>query len=77
MSDPLIDHTIAARKHAQFIANAFADEARLSDHSFRRPAALYSSLIRHSQLAQVQYVVDNTTSTMPPGLDFQEIYLFK
>jgi hypothetical protein len=30
----LIDHSLVARKHAQYMANMIADETRLSSHTY-------------------------------------------
>ena len=34
LDDNILDHSIIARTHAQYIANLIADEARLSRHAF-------------------------------------------
>lgn len=75
-TDP-IDHTTNSRKHAQFIAKQIADEGRICTHSFTSKADLFPRLIRHSELANVQYSSASGASSMPKGLETQEIYFVK
>ena len=53
-----IDKSIPARHHAQFVANQIADEARLNNHKFELSDADYKKLIRHHELASVEYSED-------------------
>lgn len=58
LDNDLLDHTLIARKHAQYIANNIADEARLSSHEFSHPERVYERLVRHEKLVTVTYASD-------------------
>ena len=56
----LIDKTIPARHHAQFIANQIADEGRLNNHNHGKNLTeclerLQDKLIRNYKIVQVEY----------------------
>jgi hypothetical protein len=51
--DQLIDHSLVARKHAQYMANMIADETRLSNHSYSDPEHIFESLVRHEKLVSI------------------------
>jgi hypothetical protein len=73
----MLDHSIIARTHAQFIAMAIADEARLSTHSFADPEEVFTRLVRHSKLVQATYTSDriDSESLLPAGMRQAEIYV--
>ena len=52
----MIDHSIIARKHAQYISGLIADEARLSKHDFNDPEMIFERLARHEKLVSIRYV---------------------
>lgn len=49
----LIDHSLVARKHAQYMANMIADETRLSNHTYLNPEDIFESLARHQKLVSI------------------------
>ena len=53
-----IDKSIPARHHAQFVSGQIADEARLNNHKFELSEKDYEKLIRHHELASVEYSED-------------------
>jgi hypothetical protein len=76
----LIDHSIAARTHAQYIASQLHDEAAHCKHRFESYHFLQQMLIsRTGELADLEYATTQgeNTSNMPEGLDTQEVYLFR
>lgn len=74
--DPL-DRSIACRRHAQFIAKQFADEGRICEHEFKNKGELFQRLVRHQELANVEYTSHSGQSSLPTGLETQEIYFIK
>ena len=73
-----LDHSIVARTHAQAVANLIAEEARLSEHTFRLPEEVFERLIRHNKQASVSYtskVVSN--ESMPVGMTEHDIYILQ
>jgi hypothetical protein len=76
----LIDHSIASRAHAQYIANQLRDEAAHCTHRFTDYETLQGMLISQlGELADIDYATTrgDNTSNMPQGLESQEVYLFK
>lgn len=72
----LIDHSLVARKHAQYMANMIADETRLSNHSYSDPEHVFESLIRHEKLSFIKYTSTRPDQeTMPAGLEVSDVYL--
>jgi Tat protein secretion system quality control protein TatD with DNase activity len=53
-TDPL-DHTVEARTHAQFFAKQIGDEGRICTHAFSSKAEIFTRLIKHQELANVEY----------------------
>jgi alpha-acetolactate decarboxylase len=51
----VIDKSIPARHHAQFIAQQIADEARLNNHKFQDESSIFMKLIRHHKIASIEY----------------------
>ena len=60
LDNDVLDHSLVARTHAQYIANLIADEARLSSHEFSHPELVFQSLVRHEKLATIHYQSDRT-----------------
>lgn len=75
----LLDHSLVARTHSQFIANTIADEGRQSVHEFADPSSVYDKLIIHKPLMSVVYQNMDTdlSTTMPAGMSEHEIYLLQ
>ena len=76
----LIDHSIASRTHAQYIASQLHDEAAHCKHRFESYHFLQQMLIsKTGELADLEYTTTQgeNTSNMPEGLDTQEVYLFR
>ena len=76
----LIDHSIAARSHAQYIASQLHDEAAHCKHRFLDYDTLQRMLISQvGELADIDYTTTRgeNTSNMPQGLESQEVFLFK
>jgi hypothetical protein len=69
-----LDHSISARKHAQYIANQIADEAKLSSRSFPSTNDEFRKLIKHYELASVEYMSNSGRATMPVGLEKHDVY---
>ena len=74
--DPL-DHSIPARAHAQYIANHIAEEGKLSVTMFQQSKDVFRSLIRHHELASVEYASVTGKSTMPLGLEKYDVYFIR
>lgn len=70
LDDHILDHTLVARKHAQYIANLFADEARMSTHVFQDEEQIFERLVRHNKLVTVNYSSDdiNRGALTPAGM---------
>mmetsp|Transcript_23106 Transcript_23106/g.35803 ORF Transcript_23106/g.35803 Transcript_23106/m.35803 type:complete len:122 (+) Transcript_23106:1283-1648(+) len=86
--EEIIDKSIPARHHAQFIALQMADEGRLNDHRFDSTQEEYEKLIRGHKLATVEYVIDATQGkgnsnpslpsySTPKGLLKHDVYLIR
>ena len=76
----LVDHSIAARTHAQYIASQLHDEAGHCKHRFYNYNTLERMLISQvGELADIDYATTrgDNSSNMPEGLESQEVYLFK
>lgn len=69
----ILDHSIIARKHAQYMSGLIADEARLSRHDFSDPEMIFERLLRHEKLVSIRYV--SSTDSMPPGMTEFEVYM--
>ena len=41
LDNDVLDHSLVARTHAQYIANLIADEARLSSHEYDYPENVF------------------------------------
>jgi len=72
-----IDHSIVARHHAQEIASLIADEARMCDHYYSEPEAIFNSLIRHEKLVSISYESPMGNNPMPKGMNEYDIYLLQ
>jgi hypothetical protein len=53
--EEIIDKSIPARHHAQFIAQQIADETRLNNHKFLNESIIWKKLIRHHKIASIEY----------------------
>lgn len=73
----VLDHSIIARKHAQFIANTIAEEGRQCNHTFDLPESVFDQLVGHKDLVSVVYKnsSNDKLDTMPKGMAAHEIYL--
>ncbi len=68
-NDP-IDHSVAARNHAQFITNKMNREAHYNKNGFKDSETLNSLLIRSNyEIIQVEYTSILGKSSMPKGLE--------
>lgn len=79
LDEHVLDHTLVARKHAQYIAGLFADEARMSTHEFSDPEQIFESLVRHNKLVTVDYSSDdiNRGAMLPAGMRQSELYVLQ
>lgn len=79
--EEIIDKSIPARHHAQFISQQIADEGRLNTHEFSVSEEEYSNLIKHHKIATVEYTnISNKESKaffMPEGLKKHDIYIIE
>ena len=73
----IIDHSIAAREHAQFIANQIADEGRLCEQEFESMKEAFKYLIRHHEFASIEYQSFKDESLMPKGFEQHDVFLVK
>jgi hypothetical protein len=74
----IIDKSIPARHHSQFISNQIADEGRLSNHNFTVSEAQYTKLIRHHKIATVEYQSNEAVPyPMPKGLEKHDVYIIE
>lgn len=73
LDENILDHSIIARKHAQYISSLIADEARLSRHDFSDTEMIFERLVRHEKLVSIRYV--SSSSGMPPGMIDFEVYM--
>lgn len=71
----VLDHSIIARTHAQYIARTIADETRLNTHTF--PDDVFEHLVRHKKIASVTYFTDSLDrqSALPAGMTRHDVYL--
>lgn len=79
--EELLDKSIPARHHAQFIAHQIADEGRLSSHRFDEGTSISDHLITNHKLASVEYPVEEGDEhleyPLPRGLEKHDIYIIK
>lgn len=80
--EEIIDKSIMARHHAQFISHQIADEGRLNNHSLKGMNEFdCSRLIRQHKLAFIEYPQDvdelEQGIPLPKGLEKHEVYLIK
>ena len=70
LDNNVLDHTIVARTHAQYIANLFADELRMNSHSFADEEQIFERLVRHNKVSVVDYSSDSIyrEALMPAGM---------
>ena len=73
----LIDHSLVARKHAQYISNKIANELRLNKHSYSDTEQIFENLIRHEKLVSIKYTAGSDQETMPAGLEVSDAYLLQ
>ena len=73
----IIDKSIPARHHAQFISQQIADEGRLSNHNFTVSEKQYTKLIRHHKIATVEYQSEGQKHKTPKGLEKHDVYLIE
>lgn len=74
----IIDKSIPARHHSQFISQQIADEGRLSNHNFTVSEKQYTKLIRHHKIATVEYQTDEKVPyPMPKGLEKHDVYIIE
>jgi hypothetical protein len=73
----MLDHSIEAREHAQFIANQIADEGRMNEQGFADLRQVHKHLIRHHEYASIEYQSFKEESLMPPGFEQHDVYLIK
>ena len=70
----VIDKSIPARHHAQFISQQIADEGRLNNHKFELNDKDFLKLIRHHQIATVSYSEEQSAEAAA-GLGSHDIYI--
>ena len=75
MDNFVLDHSIIARTHAQYIAKQIAEEGKLSNHTFS--AEVYDQLIKHRPLVNIAYSRPNQKEEMPKGLAEREVYVLQ
>jgi hypothetical protein len=74
--DP-IDHSRASRKYAQYLANLIADEARMNQKQMDLQT-IQDKMINKYYVSLLQYTnKNNDGSSLPKGLQVQEIYLIR
>lgn len=74
----IIDKSIPARHHCQFISQQIADEGRLSNHNFTVSEKQYTKLIRHHKIATVEYQSEGSQQyPMPKGLEKHDVYIIQ
>ena len=74
----IIDKSIPARHHAQFISQQIADEGRLNSHNFTVSEKQYTKLIRHHKIATVEYQrVEGQKHPVPKGLEKHDVYIIE
>ena len=72
----VLDHSIVARRHAQFISKQIADEGRLSKHT--ADMSELPKLVRHHKLVSIAYTNDRDHKThfnLPLGMNERDVYL--
>ena len=79
--EEIIDKSIPARHHAQFISAQIADEARLNNHKFELSEEDFAKLIMHHKVVTVEYAREGTSTdknhSMPRGLEKHDVYLLE
>ena len=79
--EEIIDKSIPARHHAQFISAQIADEARLNNHKFEISEEDYAKLIMNHKVVTVEYARDGTTIDaahyIPKGLEKHDVYILE
>ena len=51
----VLDHSLVARKHAQYMANQIAEETRFCNHSFESLEEVFNNSIKHTEWSTVEY----------------------
>lgn len=72
----VLDHSIIARRHAQYMASLIADEGRMNSRTFE--GDIVPELIRHQQLVHVSYshkAGQKLANNVPKGLNGRDVYL--
>lgn len=77
LDENTLDHSLIARKHAQYIANQIAEEGRFCQHSFESMEEVFANSIKHVEWSTVQYESESGFSTMPTGLHSHDVYLLQ
>ena len=71
--EEIIDKSIPARHHTQFIAQQIADETRINNHKFLNESSIWTKLIRHHKIASIEYPKEGEDSEiafpLPQGLE--------
>jgi len=81
--DEVIDKSVAARHHVQFIAHQIADEGRLNEHKFRKESGpIHKHLIRNHEVVEVELPVEDMGDhhnlyPLPRGLEKHDVYIIK
>jgi len=76
LDDYVLDHSLVARTHVQYIAKQIAHEGRLNDHTFE--GELFGSLIRQHKLVSIAYTRQEghkAPENLPKGLSSRDVYL--
>jgi len=60
--EEIIDKSIPARHHSQFISAQIADEARLNNHKFEISEDDFAKLIMHHKIISVEYAREGTST---------------
>jgi len=77
LDENILDHSLIARKHAQYIANQIAEEGRFCEHSFDSMEEVFANSIKHMNWSTVEYESQSGQNTMPTGLHSHDIYLLQ
>jgi hypothetical protein len=79
--EEIIDKSIPARHHAQFISAQIADEARLNNHKFEVSEEDFAKLIMHHKVVTVEYAREGSSldpvHSIPRGLEKHDVYLLE
>lgn len=76
LDNNVLDHSLVARTHVQYIAKQIAAEGRLNDHKFE--GELFPSLIRQHKLVSIAYTRQEghkAHENLPKGLNERDVYL--